>query len=122
VATPVATGPIREVSDRYAAAALDREAADLASMKPNTGRNQRLFKAAANLGQLVAAGALDRRTVEAVLTNAAQECGLHQDDGGPHGVAATIASGLERGLQNPRRARTDLSPQMRRLQAQRSRA
>jgi len=98
-------------SDRYAQAALDGECREVALTK--SGRNQRLFQAAARLGELFAAGLLRREAIEASLEAAAVACGLHTDDGGFPGIAATIASGLRRGLDNPRGPRSDVSPQLR---------
>jgi len=65
-------------------------------------RNAQLFKSAAALGSLVAAGALPREHVETSLTLAAQECGLVNDDG-PRSVQATIESGLRAGIAAPRK-------------------
>ena len=65
-------------------------------------RNSQLFKSAAALGSLVAAGALPREHVETSLTLAAQDCGLINDDG-PRSVQATIESGLRAGIAAPRK-------------------
>ena len=68
---------------------------------PEGQRNQLLFQAAANLGEFVGAGLLRGEMVEASLTLAAEACGLTHDDGG-FAVEATIASGMRRGIANPR--------------------
>ena len=60
-------------------------------------RNDALNKAAFNLGQIVAGGALDQADVRARLTAAAGGIGLCANE-----IAATIQSGLAAGLQTPR--------------------
>ncbi len=89
---------------RYVERALEGERDAVASLKPNTGRNLRLFQAAANLGELVGAGLLPQELAEHVLEDAARDCGLAQEDG-LHSVRQTIASGMSRGLQRPRELR-----------------
>lgn len=84
----------------YARAAFDREVDNVANATRGT-RNHTLFVAAANLGSLAAAGALDIEEIEAGLTGAAIACGLVRDDGA-RSAALTIASGLRRGLARPR--------------------
>ena len=64
---------------------------------PPGSRNDRLNVAAVKLGGLVAAGALDQRAVESELTAAALDAGL-----APQETRATIASGLGKGLSQPR--------------------
>jgi hypothetical protein len=81
---------------RYGAAALARESELVRAAQPG-GRNRRLNRAAFCLGQLVAGGAIDRRTVESALLGAALECGL-----GAREAEATIRSGIEAGLERPR--------------------
>lgn len=89
---------------RYVAAAVDSECTTLAAMRPNTGRNQRLFQAAANLGEFVGAGLLPLDAAEHALEEAALQSGLLQEDGA-HSVRMTIASGMRRGMTNPREVR-----------------
>lgn len=86
---------------RYVSAAVDRECGSLAGMGPSTGRNLRLFQAAANLGELVGAGLLPQSMAEGALEDSAHVCGLVRDDG-LGSVRASIASGMKRGLANPR--------------------
>jgi putative DNA primase/helicase len=87
---------------RYAEAALDDECRAVAGM-PKGGRNARLNEAAFNLGQLVGGGGLERGRVERALFAAAERCGLIADDGeGP--IMATINSGLNAGMAQPREA------------------
>ena len=86
---------------RYVEAAVDAECGALARMGVASGRNLRLFMAAANLGELVGAHLLPQQTAEHALEVAAQECGLWREDG-PSSVRASIRSGLRRGMANPR--------------------
>lgn len=104
---PVATSPEAPPipatgSTAYAHAALEDECSDVAST-PQGGRNDRLNKAAFNIGQLVARGELPRAEAEARLLDAARRAGL--DDGE---AATTIRSGLDSGARKPR-AEPDLS-------------
>jgi hypothetical protein len=100
--------PIRiestERTARYVAAAVNDECRSLSQMGPATGRNQRLFMAAANLGEFVGANLLPQTAAEAALERAASECGLLHEDGA-HAVRATIASGMARGIAQPREVR-----------------
>lgn len=92
----------RDTADRvarYVEKALDGEVGRVTGTK--SGRNVQLFKSAANLGQLVGAGVLPQNIAEDELYRAADACGLVSEDG-PHSVRQTIASGMRRGMQNPR--------------------
>ena len=80
----------------YALAALRGECEAVANTAPG-GRNDRLNMAALKLGQLVAAGHLDRAEVEAELRRAAEVAGLE-----PQKIIKTIASGLSAGMAEPR--------------------
>ncbi|RAK68794.1 bifunctional DNA primase/polymerase [Phenylobacterium kunshanense] len=84
---------------RYIDRAIDSECARVTGTK--SGRNVQLFKSAANLGSLVGANVLPQDLAEAELWKAATDCGLVADDGA-HSVRATIASGMRKGMQNPR--------------------
>lgn len=86
---------------RYVERALEGEYRAVAETPKNAGRNLRLFQAAANLGELVAANLLPQDLAEQTLEDAARDCGLLQEDG-HHAVRMTIASGMSRGLRNPR--------------------
>jgi putative DNA primase/helicase len=86
---------------RYVCAAIEGECREVAAMKPNTGRNHRLFVASAKLGELVGAGVLAMDVAETALERAASDCGLIAEDG-LRAIQATIRSGLTRGVQNPR--------------------
>ncbi|WP_164473653.1 phage/plasmid primase, P4 family [Deinococcus psychrotolerans] len=61
------------------------------------GRNHQLYKAAAALGECVAAGILEKSSVEAELTSVALAVGLDDDE-----TASTIHSGLTAGMKKPR--------------------
>lgn len=80
----------------YARAALNAELATLAATAEG-GRNAQLNKSAFSLGQLVAAGHLDRHEVESALTATALATGLE-----PSEVRATIRSGIRGGANTPR--------------------
>jgi len=88
---------------RYARAALESECAAVANCAPGA-RNATLFKAAASLGSLAAVGAVPVQTVAQKLLWAASVCGLVAEDG-RRATEATIASGLMRGLAQPRSVR-----------------
>jgi hypothetical protein len=95
---PRATPQSREQS--YAEKALRNQANELAAMRAETGRNNELNTAALKMGHQVAAGRIDRSTVEHTLYNASMANGLVKDTG-PNAVRATIASGLNRGITEP---------------------
>lgn len=88
--------PTSGTSDRYAAAALDRELDQVRAATPGT-RNHALNRAAFSLGQLVAVGLLDQAPVTAALVAAAAVCGLDDDE-----ARLTVASGLTSGQRTPR--------------------
>lgn len=102
--TPQATyaraRPWHGETSRYAKAALEGELAGAALAQPGE-RNAALFRAAARLGSLCAAGHLPFGPVARGLLLAAEECGLTRDDG-PSRVHATIESGLKAGAKSPR--------------------
>lgn len=80
----------------YAASALDSEAQSVIDAAVGT-RNDALNRAAFNLGQLVAGGALADSDVIDSLTHAARQAGLDEDEIGP-----TIRSGMRKGAESPR--------------------
>ncbi len=80
----------------YAEAAL-REETEKVRRAPVGTRNDTLNRAAFSLGQLVGGGLLDRMTAEMELTAAALTAGLEERE-----IAATIRSGLEAGIRQPR--------------------
>jgi hypothetical protein len=81
---------------RYALAALESESKTLAGT-PKGGRNDQLNRSAFNMGQFIAAGALDEAEVVSDLTRAAKNMGLEPDE-----IDRTIRSGLESGQRHPR--------------------
>lgn len=83
------TPPDDRKSDRYALAALRGESARVRSAD-NGERNRTLNAAAWAMGRLIASGLVDRRTVEAELTDAALSVGL-----GEREIAATLKSAIE---------------------------
>jgi putative DNA primase/helicase len=85
---------------RYALAAFDAEIQTV----ENAGKGERnatLNTAAFSLGQLIGAGLLSETVVRTALESAAETCGLVKDDG-RRSVQATIASGLNDGMTQPR--------------------
>jgi len=84
----------------WAKKALETECAAVAAAAPGE-RNDKLNRAAFNLFQLVAGGALDEDTVRDELYSAAVLCGLVDDDGEDK-VKATIESGASAGRAQPR--------------------
>ncbi len=86
----------------YVRSAVDRETVKVL-LAPEGKRNGFLNEAAFALGQFVGAHLLGRDEVVRDLTRAACGCGLDRDPGcGDRGIAATIASGLEAGILQPR--------------------
>lgn len=82
---------------QYAQAALSGELAKLAGTHEGN-RNAQLNQSAFALGQLVAAKVIDRGTVEAALEGEAASIGLTSAE-----VRATICSGIEAGMKEPRK-------------------
>ncbi len=94
--TPAAAAPTE--ANAYAEKALDEELSRV-RRAPEGTRNDSLNRAAFNLGQLVAGGALGRLHVERQLLFAGLAVGLVQKE-----CEATIKSGLDDGAQHPRTA------------------
>ena len=86
--------------EAYAAAALAGQAADLAGMAQNRGRNHALNAGAFRLAQMAARGWIGRSEIENRLFQAS-EANLLVSDDGAHSVRATIQSGFTAGLQKP---------------------
>ncbi len=96
--------PVTGACSAYGQAALEREAAHVASAVEGT-RNDVLNRAAFALGQLVAGGELDEELVRDRLIDAALACGLPEYEiAGRSGRGGTLNSGLLDGMQLPRRA------------------
>jgi Bifunctional DNA primase/polymerase, N-terminal len=91
-------------ADRYAQAALQREAARVRAA-PVGSCNDTLNRAAFNLGQLVAAGLLDPEQVRAVLLAAALAAPATGHADRHRKAKATITSGLRGGAAKPRQRR-----------------
>lgn len=81
----------------YAHRTLIRAAEELRATPPGAGRNNLLNAKAYALGRMVGAGLLVRREVEAALLEAARGAGLPEEE-----ARATLRSGLEGGLAQPR--------------------
>jgi hypothetical protein len=101
-ATGVALG------DRYARAALAEEFARVATA-PVGQRNRQLWESTRNLYNLVATGALDYRDVDHSLLEAAERCGLLEEE--PRQTHRTLTSGRQVGLAHPGRPRQPTSPE-----------
>lgn len=82
---------------KYALAALDAEAAKVASAGEGD-RNNALNTAAFCLGTIIPNGGISDSEVEGVLTDAALRAGLR-----PHEIATTLKSEITAGMRNPRR-------------------
>jgi hypothetical protein len=91
-------------AERYAQAALQREAARVRAAAPGSC-NDTLNRAAFNLGQLVAAGLLDPDHVHQVLLAAALAAPATGHADRERRAKATITSGLRGGAAKPRRRR-----------------
>lgn len=81
----------------YARRALARAAEELRTTPAGAGRNNLLNAKAYALGRMAGAGLLARQEVESVLLEAARQSGLREEE-----ARATLRSGLERGLAQPR--------------------
>ncbi len=77
-ATPLTALEQREISDRYAAAVLEGEGAELGAM-PEGGRNHRLYRAWKRCATDLA-GSLDREVARRELTRAALKAGLSEPE------------------------------------------
>jgi Bifunctional DNA primase/polymerase, N-terminal len=94
--------------DRYARAALAEELARVAAA-PVGQRNRQLWESTRNLYNLVATGALDHREVDHGLLDAAERCGLLEEE--PRQTRRTLASGRQVGLAHPGRRAHPTSPE-----------
>ncbi len=81
---------------RYGQVALENELTRLSTAVEGE-RNQQLYRAAYQLGRLIPTGAVSSSAAESGLTQTAQGLGLAERE-----IAATIKSGLTRGMANPR--------------------
>lgn len=101
VVDPVQVGPRAGRLAVYVRKALASEAAELAAMGADSGRNQRLNNTAFMLGGWGAYGVIDRETAYRALADACRRNGLIEDDG-PRQFDATFESGWGDGLEAPR--------------------
>ncbi|UDL95816.1 toprim domain-containing protein [Lichenihabitans sp. PAMC28606] len=85
--------------ETYARRAMEAECSIVASTAH--GRNIQLNRSAFAIGQFVGNGVLDRSEAERKLFSAAMACG-YVDKDGPAEARATIASGLDNGIREPR--------------------
>jgi Bifunctional DNA primase/polymerase, N-terminal len=108
------TGPVQlptvadGSSDRYARAALAQELARVATA-PVGQRNRQLWESTRNLYNLVATAVLDQREVDQGLLDAAERCGLLEEE--PRQTRRTLASGRQVGLAHPGRPAQPTNPQ-----------
>jgi hypothetical protein len=105
--------------DRYARAALAKELARVAAA-PVGQRNRQLWESTRNLYNLVAIGALDQRKVDQGLLEAAERCGLLDEE--PRQTRRTLASGRQVGLAHPGRPAHPTSPERAHVSPPRRRA
>ena len=89
----------------YVRAAVTGELARVRGARPGT-RNTNLYIAAASLGQLAREGLLQTGWITTALHNAALEANIHGEANSGREIEATIRSGLNKGLREPRRTRT----------------
>ena len=97
--TPIMMPPLNGnhlQTERYAAAALDKEL-DALARAVEGGRNEQLNKSAFSLGQLVAGGVLNESEVVNKLETVAMAIGLNERE-----ITRTIESGLRGGAKEPR--------------------
>lgn len=97
-------------AQKYAQAALSKQAAELAAAQDGN-RNNLLNTSALVMGQLVAAGYLTRAEVESALYNACVSNGYIASDG-KSAFDATFESGFSDGLTQPRSAPDNPAPQL----------
>lgn len=94
---PQPAAPTPDADQRqYALTALHKEAQNIHSAASGT-RNDALNKAAFQVGSIIPLGGITRYEAETALTNAAKLSGLGEAE-----IAATLKSGIDSGLKNPR--------------------
>lgn len=91
----------------YARAALDEECVKLAST--GHGRNDQVNRSAFSLGQFVPGGYLSRSEIEHRIMAAAEASGIVRKDGAS-AVRASMRSGIESGMRQPRNLGTGEAP------------
>ncbi|MBI1172582.1 hypothetical protein GC209_14390 [bacterium] len=105
-----------DVGSAWAQKAFAEELASILAA-PQGRRNEMLNTVAFNLGQIVGAGLLDLDHVRARLIGAALSIGLGQDE-----AEATVASGLDAGMKNPRGPKNETKSRDRASRGERSNA
>jgi Bifunctional DNA primase/polymerase, N-terminal len=80
----------------YAAKVLERNAHQLATMRPESGRNEYLNKATFRSAQMAARGWIEPKQIERVMSQAARAAALAES-----AITATVQSAISAGLQNP---------------------
>ncbi len=106
VLSAITTDDRRRVA--YVRAAVKGELARVRDAQPGT-RNENLYIAAASLGQLAREGLLETGWIASALRNAALGANAQGDANSGHEIDATIRSGLNKGLREPRRTRRNHS-------------
>jgi hypothetical protein len=81
-------------------AALNRAAAELAQMTPNSGRDNKLLSIAGTMGRMIAPGWIGQATVEGRLLDACRSNGLASETGAGE-ILDKIRRGVEATLCNP---------------------
>jgi bifunctional DNA primase/polymerase-like protein/AAA domain-containing protein len=89
-----------KAEEAYAMSALNRAAAELAAMKPSTGRDNKLLSAAGTMGRMIAPGWIGQATVEGRLFDACRSNGLARETGDA-GILDKIRRGIEATVTNP---------------------
>jgi hypothetical protein len=105
LASPDASGAVEDAAmmergKRAAAAALASEAATLAAMGPDSGRNEALNGVAFRMARFSSAGWIDLRTVNTALLTACERNGLVKEDGRT-ACQKTFISGWQAGSNEP---------------------
>jgi len=96
---------VTDKTSRYGQSALEGEC-DRVAASSEGYRNTQLNRSAFAIGQLILGGEVDRSSAERSLFEAACRCGLDSDPAcGESGVRATIQSGIEAGMRQPRTRR-----------------
>jgi hypothetical protein len=89
-----------KAEEAYAMAALNRAAAELAQMTPNSGRDNKLLSIAGTMGRMIAPGWIGQATVEGRLLDACRSNGLASETGAGE-ILDKIRRGVEATLCNP---------------------
>ncbi|MGE0190441.1 MAG: DUF3987 domain-containing protein [Planctomycetota bacterium] len=107
VTTPPRVSRTHDATTPYGLAALERERARVVAATEGQ-RNDTLFRAAANIAELVAGGEVDRDTAHRTFVEAACQVGLGEVE-----AARTVESALRTGRRSPRTAPPPAAPSRR---------